>query len=224
MQDPKDHADFLARHDYPVAAVAQLTEEQRHLLTRYGHWLKALAEGTIEPATADQQHFVRAVRGDVAPQSAFEVAWIEHRRASSAPPRETGLAATLARVEAARLAVAAATDEYEMRRAEILQRVQDDLDALEVAFATRVEPLRQASERAEQAARAAVLAYGASFRYGRVQAVYARGRITWDTKGLTQYLESHPEVARYRRIGQPSVSFRLRPPEPPDSRGPDFEE
>ncbi len=224
MQDPKDHAGFLARHDYPVAPMAQITDAQRSLLTRYGHWLSALADGTIEPATAEQQHFVRAVRGEVAPQSAFEIAWVEHHRALRAPAQEADLAAALAQVEAARLAVAAATDHYETRRAEILHRVQDELDALEVEFTARVEPLRQESGRAEQAARAAVLAYGASFRHGRVQAIYARGRVTWDTKGLTQYLESHPEVARYRRIGQPSVSFRLRPQDPPAPRGPDFEE
>lgn len=220
MQDPTDHTRLLARHDYPVAVMAQLTDAQRQLLARYGYWLEALAEGTLEPATAEQRHFVQVARGEAAPQSAFEVTWVEHRRALLTPPPapEVDIAQRLAQLEAARVAVAAANDEYEMRRAEILQRVQDELDALEVEFARRLEPLREENAHAEEEARAAVLAYGSSFRYGRVQAVYARGRVTWDAKGLARYMESHPEVGQFRRVGQPSVSFRLHPsgmPDPP---------
>jgi len=218
MQDPTDHARLLARHDYPVAVMAQLTDAQRQLLARYGHWLEALAEGTLEPATAEQRHFVQVAHGEAAPHSAFEVTWVEHRRALLTPPPapEVDIAQRLALLEAARVAVAAANDEYEMRRAEILQRVQDELDALEVAFAKRLEPLREENAHAEEEARAAVLAYGSSFRYGRVQAAYARGRVTWDAKGLARFMESHPEVGQFRRVGQPSVSFRLHPPGNPD--------
>jgi hypothetical protein len=39
-------------------------------------------------------------------------------------------------------------------------------------------------------------------------AVYANGRVTWDNKGLQAYAEWHPEVDKYKKVGEPSVSIR----------------
>lgn len=222
MPDPTDHAQVLKRRGYPVAVTAHLTEDQRQLLARYGYWLEALAQGTLEPLTTEQRQFVHVARGEAAPQTDFEIAWTEHRRALQAPVQapEVEIAQRLARLEAARVALIAANEEHTQRREEILHPVQGQLDALEVEFQDRLEALRVENEQAEAEARMVVLGYGASFRYGRVQAVYARGRVTWDTRGLARYLESHPEVGQFRRVGQPTVSFRLRPPpalEPPQA-------
>jgi hypothetical protein len=72
--------------------------------------------------------------------------------------------------------------------------------------------LQEETTRAEAEAKDAVLAYGAGFRYGRIQARYARGRVSWDGRGLARYMESHPEIGVFRRVGKPSVTFVLRPP------------
>jgi len=41
-----------------------------------------------------------------------------------------------------------------------------------------------------------------------LMAVYAKGRVTWDGKGLDGYAVANPEVAAFRRVGEPSVSIR----------------
>ena len=221
-QRQTDHARFLKLPGFPVAVTAQLTDTQRQLLARYGHWLEALANGTLEPLTPEQRSFVAVAHGEALPQTDFEIAWVEHRRALTATPPviEVEIAQRLARIEAARLVAAATAEEYEARRAAIMQVVQAQLDALDAEFSERREVERLESEQAEAEARTAVLAYGSSFKYGRVQAIYARGRVTWDTRGLARYMESHPELGQFRRVGQPSVTFRLKPPSPPDAPQP----
>ena len=38
--------------------------------------------------------------------------------------------------------------------------------------------------------------------------IYRTGRVTWDGKGLSQYVQTHPEVQQFRRVAPPSVSLR----------------
>ena len=58
-------------------------------------------------------------------------------------------------------------------------------------------------------ARQAAVAYGSSFKHAGVHAVYVRGRVSWDAKGLESYADDHPEVREHRRVGEPSVSLRF---------------
>ncbi len=212
---PVDHTALLNRGDYPLPPGADLDDAQRELLAKYGHWLESLATGVIEPVTAEQHRFVRAARGEAEPHSAFEVAWCRLRRADPPPAPEVGpleLAARLDEVRRAREAVAAARDESAARRAAILAPVQPLLDALDAEDADRQRALAAEVARLESAARDAVLAYGGSFRHAGIHAVYARGRVTWDDKGLAAYAESHPGVTEFRRVGRPSVGLRYDPP------------
>jgi hypothetical protein len=57
-----------------------------------------------------------------------------------------------------------------------------------------------------------VTRYGASVKGTHLYAVYARGRVTWDTKGLDRYAVEHPEVMHFRKQGQPTVSLRAVDP------------
>jgi hypothetical protein len=41
-----------------------------------------------------------------------------------------------------------------------------------------------------------------------VDVVFMPGRSTWDSKGLGHYISLHPEVAAYRRQGEPFVVIR----------------
>ncbi|CAG0937355.1 hypothetical protein TFLX_06280 [Thermoflexales bacterium] len=104
--------------------------------------------------------------------------------------------------------------DYEAKRAEILKAVQAELDALEIEY----QPLFDAS-----AERIAVLTeeikrevtyHGSSVKGAQLHAVYAKGRVTWDTQELDRYAAAHPEVVRFRKQGVPTVSLRLiRPKE-----------
>ena len=56
--------------------------------------------------------------------------------------------------------------------------------------------------------RAAVLKLGASIKGNRLHAVWAKGRVTWDTKSLDGYAAGHPEIAQFRKEGAATVSIR----------------
>jgi hypothetical protein len=52
------------------------------------------------------------------------------------------------------------------------------------------------------------LQIGGSVKGSLYQAIYAKGRVTWDGAKLDGYLIAHPELAAARRVGEPSVSIR----------------
>lgn len=54
----------------------------------------------------------------------------------------------------------------------------------------------------------AVLIGGESVKGHFLQAVYMKGRVSWDTKGLDGYAVAHPEMAAFRLVGEPGVAIR----------------
>lgn len=54
----------------------------------------------------------------------------------------------------------------------------------------------------------AVLAAGASIKGKHLQAVWVKGRTSWDTKALDGFAAAHPEIRVFRTEGAPSVAIR----------------
>ncbi len=44
-----------------------------------------------------------------------------------------------------------------------------------------------------------------------LKVTYRKGAVRWDTKWLDGYSLDHPEINKYRKQGEPSVSFSLKP-------------
>ena len=118
------------------------------------------------------------------------------------------IAAKLAELTELRAAAEITRQDYEAKRAEILQAVQAELEALEAEYAPLLETAAARAAALETEIKAEVLEAGASVRGGGLMAVYTRGRTSWDTAALNDYAEAHPEVQDFRRQGAPSVSLR----------------
>jgi hypothetical protein len=58
--------------------------------------------------------------------------------------------------------------------------------------------------------KADVLAAGQSVTGAHLQAVWVKGRVSWDTRRLDGYAAAHPEITAFRKIGEPTVSIRSR--------------
>ncbi|MBX9627712.1 MAG: DUF413 domain-containing protein [Gemmataceae bacterium] len=222
-----EHAVLLARGNYPVHPAGEFDDAEREVVAKYGHWMEALAAGVLAPTTPDQERFVRAARGEAEPASAFEVAWAKQRAAVAAhgapAPNWREAKQRLAELLNVKAAVAAVEAEYTARRAAVLDKVRAELDAVDAAFAGRMQGLADALARAEVEARAVVLAGRSSVRQGDVYAMFLRERVTWDGAGLGEYVKDHPEVARFRKVGKASVQLRYGPPperRPPQALGP----
>lgn len=88
--------------------------------------------------------------------------------------------------------------------------VQKVLDDIEAEFAPQMDNMNKSIAELEALVKAAVLSDGQSASGGSLQAVYAKGRVTWETAKLEGYVKAHPELAEYRKVGEPSVSIRRK--------------
>jgi hypothetical protein len=86
--------------------------------------------------------------------------------------------------------------------------IRKRLEEIETEFASKGEAVEANIATLEEEIKTDVLAHGESVRGERFQAVWSKGRMTWDSKGLTSYAESHPEVLEFQKTGEPSVSIR----------------
>ena len=212
MSLPDDHAALLKRHDYEVPADLALDDAERRLLAKYGRWMEALSAGAVLPLTPEQEQFVRVARGEEPPRTDFERVWMKNV-ASRQPIQKAAIgpmeaSARLAALAQARRLAATIRAEKEERRAAVLEQVRAQLEQIDEAYADELRAAEEAVSQHEAAARHAVLEAGASVRHEGIHAVYVRGRITWDGKGLGEYAEAHPEVQQFRRVSPPSVSLR----------------
>jgi len=102
------------------------------------------------------------------------------------------------------------------RRDLILMAKQDALPAdvkkiledNEIAFADRLEANANLIADLEEQAKIAVLEAGETVRGGALQAVYNKGRVSWDTSKLDGLMIVLPELNQARKVGNPTVTLR----------------
>jgi hypothetical protein len=127
---------------------------------------------------------------------------------SSEKPGTDRVIQKLERLADLRAAADVARMDYEARRSEILKKVQTELDALEAEFSPVLEAAEDNAAALEAEIKNDVLLRGESLRGGGFQAVYMKGRVSWDAASMNEYARDHPDVLKFRKEGQPSVSLR----------------
>jgi len=100
---PADHREHLERRPFAFACVTAIFPvDELEALANYGNWLQALADGTIKPVTAEQEHFLKVDREEAEPATLLERAWVrlkgrreyeeeERTAAPLAPPEKYGI-------------------------------------------------------------------------------------------------------------------------------------
>ncbi len=96
------------------------------------------------------------------------------------------------------------------RKAAIPAEVQAELDAIEAEFQSKKDAAEANVVDLRAQLDPLVIAHGASVKGERMQAVYTKGRVTWDVKALDGYAINHPELFAFRKEGEPSVRLRGR--------------
>ena len=86
--------------------------------------------------------------------------------------------------------------------------VKARLEEIEAEFAQKVKAAEASVQALEEEIKAGTLQDGESVRGSAFQAVWTKGRLSWDGKGLTTYSESHPDILLFRKEGEPSVAIR----------------
>lgn len=93
----------------------------------------------------------------------------------------------------------------EVYSAEIKSRIAE----IEADFSGKTKAVNENIAALEAEIKQAIIAHGASVKGSVFHAVFAKGRVSWDTKSLDGYAIAHPELFVFRKQGEPSVSIRL---------------
>jgi hypothetical protein len=100
----------------------------------------------------------------------------------------------------------------DIQKAELIAQVltpeiRARLEEIEAEFATRVQAVNDNISALEAEIKGDVLQNAGSVKGTFLRAVWNRGRVTWDTKGMDSYASDHPEVLAFRKQGEPYVSI-----------------
>ena len=99
-------------------------------------------------------------------------------------------------------------DHAQARDNAIPEEVEAALADIDAEFAPKQDAITAKISSLEEQAKTAVLAEGATVKGGALQAVYAKGRVTWDGKKLDGMMSLIPQLEDARKVGEPSVSIR----------------
>lgn len=98
--------------------------------------------------------------------------------------------------------------DYETKRKEIMQSVQAEIDALDAEYDPMKANLAEQYAKLEAEIKADVLAGGSTVKGKYLQAVWTKGRVSWDTGMLDGLMIAIPQLAQAKKEGSPSVSMR----------------
>lgn len=98
--------------------------------------------------------------------------------------------------------------DYEAKRSGIMKAIQSELEALDAEYKPKITLAQERIDAMTTLVKGEVLDKGASVKGSRLHAVYASGRVTWDTKKLDGLAMAFPPLAEARKVGNPSVSIR----------------
>lgn len=79
---------------------------------------------------------------------------------------------------------------------------------IEIEFAGKSEAVDDNIRKLTEEIKAEVKTLGTTVKSDHFQAVYVKGRVTWDTSKMDGYAVGHPEVLFMRKEGEPSVTLR----------------
>ena len=86
---------------------------------------------------------------------------------------------------------------------EIRQAIQD----IEAEFTPKMADVNTAISETESHIKADILARGETAHNDVLEAVYVSGRVSWDTKGLDAAIKVLPQLAQFKKQGEPYVTY-----------------
>ena len=88
--------------------------------------------------------------------------------------------------------------------------IKAQLDEIEAEFTPVFANINTRNQELIDMIKAEVVAAGETVSGEFHQAVFVRGRTSWDSKSLEGFAAAHPEILQFKTIGSPSVSIRVR--------------
>ena len=88
--------------------------------------------------------------------------------------------------------------------------IKQQLAEIDAEFAPEYEAVSEKTSALEQEIKTDVVQAGETVKGDHLMAVFNKGRVSWDTKGLDGALALAPWLEKFRKEGDPSVSIRSR--------------
>lgn len=102
------------------------------------------------------------------------------------------------------------TERAEKERALYTPELLVQFEDIKAEYEAQTAVLKTTVTALELEIKAAVAELGATVSGDELQAVWAKGRASWDTKALDGYGAAHPELMQFKTVGDPSVSIRSK--------------
>jgi len=100
-------------------------------------------------------------------------------------------------------------ERYELHDKVITPEIKAKLDEIDIEYDDKEGAVSENIRLLTDEIKASVLEHGEKVKGEFLQAVYVKGRSSWDTKGLMGYAKAHPEIDAFYMRGNPSVSIRI---------------
>ncbi len=113
--------------------------------------------------------------------------------------------------EALELISAAGAEKYLDKMAEIdaqIAKLNAVIQAQTANLRAEIDKLAERRERFEEQVKDWVKSAQTSVKGEYLQAVYSKGRTTWDSKALDGYAVTHEEILQFKKTGAPSVAIK----------------
>jgi len=95
-----------------------------------------------------------------------------------------------------------------IQRKALVEPFQAQIMAIEVERDFEAGELDDRILALENEVKTATVTYGESVKGTFMRAIFNRGRVSWNTKGLVGYSVANPEILAFRKQGRPYVSLR----------------
>ena len=86
--------------------------------------------------------------------------------------------------------------------------IKAQIEEIENEFANRLESINEGIAALEAEVKSNVIRYGSTVNGAYLQAVWNKGRVSWDIKSMEGYAVSHPEILVFRKEGTAFISIR----------------
>jgi len=96
----------------------------------------------------------------------------------------------------------------ELRKSIMTPEIQQALADIAAEESTALDALNGGIAELTAEVKADVTNFGATVKGDYLMAVYNKARVTWDNKGLDGFAVAHPEIAAFRKVGEPTVTLR----------------
>jgi len=206
LSEYQAHRDLLDGEKRKLLDDVKIPEEVQNIVTA-GMKQMSDVEGSFSPSLKSIQEDADKKLAEIVVPDEIRAALaeIDRQRKAVQDARFTSECAIREQIRTMKAEVQASV---EAKTKDVYDAIAQRKAEIEVEFSGKSEAVDENIRKLTEEIKAEVKALGTSVKGDHFQAVYVKGRVTWDTSKMDGYAVGHPEVLFMRKEGDPSVTLR----------------